>query len=150
MALGTVEAFLVPHGAFGKLLFGGKYHATATRATLASWCLDSRRIRIVKWPTGRNFFLPKKRILSPIFLSLKSTTLKTKRFLSVSKCLECSFEEISNITIEHEEHKGELRTLSRRSEGIPIHMRIRIRAVPIFSRSKSCNRRLCRARHRRW
>lgn len=58
MALGAVEAFLVPHSPLGKLLFGGKYHATATRATLTGWRLDCRRIGIVKRPTSRNFFLP--------------------------------------------------------------------------------------------
>lgn len=52
MAFGTVEALLVPHSTFGELLFGGEYHATTAGASLTSWCLDSRRIRIVKWARG--------------------------------------------------------------------------------------------------
>lgn len=60
MTLGTVEALLVPHGAFGELLFRGKHHATATRATLTSWRLDGGRVGIVERPTGRNFFLPER------------------------------------------------------------------------------------------
>lgn len=41
-------------------------------------------------------------------------------------------------------------TSSRQSVRIPIHMRIRIRAVPISFRSMFYSRRLCRARRRRW
>lgn len=62
MALGAVEAFLVPHSPLGKLLFGGEYHATATRATLTGWRLDCRRIGIVEWSTSRNLFLPETEI----------------------------------------------------------------------------------------
>lgn len=58
MAFGAIEAFLMPHGALGELLFRGKHHATATGATLPSWRLNRGRIRIVVWSTGRNFFLP--------------------------------------------------------------------------------------------
>lgn len=63
MALGAVEAFLVPHSPLGKLLFGGEYHATATRATLTGWRLDCRRIGIVEWSTSRNLFLPENNFL---------------------------------------------------------------------------------------
>lgn len=58
VTLGTIEALLVPHGTLGELLFRGKYHATATGATLPSWRLDRSRIRIIIRSIGRNFFLP--------------------------------------------------------------------------------------------
>lgn len=40
MALVAVEAFLVPHGALGQLLFSGEHSATATWATFAISSLD--------------------------------------------------------------------------------------------------------------
>lgn len=52
MTLGTIKALLVPHGAFGELLFRSKHHATATGATLPSWRLNRGRIRIVERSTG--------------------------------------------------------------------------------------------------
>jgi len=58
VTLGAIEAFLMPHGAFGELLFRRKHHATATRTTLSSWRFDRGRIRIVVWSIGRDFFLP--------------------------------------------------------------------------------------------
>lgn len=58
MALGTVEALLVPHGALGELLLGGKHHAPATGTPLAGRGLDGRRVGIIEWSTGRNFVLP--------------------------------------------------------------------------------------------
>lgn len=58
VTLGTIETLLVPHGALGELLFRGKYHTAATRATLSSWRLNRGRIRIVVRSAGRNFILP--------------------------------------------------------------------------------------------
>lgn len=55
-----------------------------------------------------------------------------------------------NVAACTEERRGVLLTLDHRFVRIPNHMRIRIRAVPISFRSRFYNRRLCRARRRRW
>ena len=57
VALGAVEALLVPHRALGELLLGGEYHAAAARAALAGWRLDGRRVRVVEWPASRDLVL---------------------------------------------------------------------------------------------
>lgn len=44
VALGTIEALLVPHGALGQLLLGGKHHSTAPRTTLAGGRFDAGRV----------------------------------------------------------------------------------------------------------
>lgn len=43
-ALGTAEAFLVPHGTLGQLLFSGKHSAATTWASFASCGLDGRSV----------------------------------------------------------------------------------------------------------
>lgn len=58
MALGAIEALLVPHGALGELLLGGEHHAAAARAALAGRRLDRGRVRIIVRSIGRNLVLP--------------------------------------------------------------------------------------------
>jgi hypothetical protein len=55
VALGAVEALLVPHGALGQLLFGRKDHTTATWTSLAGWGLDGGRVGVCEWTVVSDF-----------------------------------------------------------------------------------------------
>lgn len=48
MALGAVEALLVPHRSLGQLLFGSKHSATAAGAALSLLGHDRGRVRVVE------------------------------------------------------------------------------------------------------
>lgn len=57
VALGAVEALLVPHGALGELLLGHEDHATASWTALARRGLYRGRVRVVMWTTRGNLLL---------------------------------------------------------------------------------------------
>lgn len=57
MALGAVEALLVPHRSLGQLLLGRKHGASATRAALTLGSHNRGRVRIVEWSFRRDLIL---------------------------------------------------------------------------------------------
>lgn len=57
MALGAVEALLVPHGSLGQLLLSGEHSATASWAALSLCGHNGGRIGVVEGPLSRDLVL---------------------------------------------------------------------------------------------
>lgn len=123
LTFGTAEASLVPHCAFGQLLFSGKYCAATTWTTLSWCCFNCCCAWITEWSRCRD-------LLFPVYSN-------TKQLIKLSNSNEIDW---NRLTL----------TLIHRFEGNQIRKRNRNHVVPNFCHSKFCSKHPCRVHRKQW